>query len=395
MPSTDNQQDREAVARVALEEVTPAIATAFADNPCLIWSGEHRTWWRANGNGYTNRREYAGRYTIGDAFARTRHCGPEKAIAFERLTSDTERASPGAAEAHDETWAALDRLQEAEALYRKAHDLHGADDIRCGRAWDVMRRAGDHAREVCARNRLTPAPEQFAQPSPGAAEAMPIAWLYELFERKEVTLERCTKRISWTETPLYRSSFAASEAEWQPAETAPKNGTIVELMVDYTDGGGPLHDAIVACTIGWNSLSDTGEDEWQIVGWSWEQDCICAGSGKILAWRPSRLNAFDDGLPPLPTPEQPAQASEVERKTVARCIEIIREQREGFLSEQYATPQPIGSFNERFACDACADAIATEFGMGSEEQRALVGKPSHADEHRAALATHPSTGERA
>jgi hypothetical protein len=45
---------------------------------------------------------------------------------------------------------ALQELQLCEAAYRHAHDVHGADDLRCGRAWDQMRRAGDAARAVLA-----------------------------------------------------------------------------------------------------------------------------------------------------------------------------------------------------------------------------------------------------
>lgn len=82
-----------------------------------------------------------------------------------------------------------------------------------------------------------------------------------------------------------------------------------------------------------------------------------------------------------------------DRRTIARCIEIVRETREGFLSEQYATPQPLGSMMERFACDQVADAIENEFDMGSSEQRRLLGKPSHAEEYRAAAPT-PPTGSR-
>jgi hypothetical protein len=41
---------------------------------------------------------------------------------------------------------ALDDLQQAEAEYRKAHDLHGDGSQQAGRAWDLMRRVGDRAR---------------------------------------------------------------------------------------------------------------------------------------------------------------------------------------------------------------------------------------------------------
>lgn len=41
---------------------------------------------------------------------------------------------------------ALDKLQAAEAAYRVAHDVHGDMTMKSGRAWDLMRRAGDGAR---------------------------------------------------------------------------------------------------------------------------------------------------------------------------------------------------------------------------------------------------------
>lgn len=42
--------------------------------------------------------------------------------------------------------AALDHLQAAEVNYRYAHDLQGDGSRMAGRAWDLMRRAGDAAR---------------------------------------------------------------------------------------------------------------------------------------------------------------------------------------------------------------------------------------------------------
>lgn len=45
---------------------------------------------------------------------------------------------------------ALRALAEAEATYRKNHDLHGDGSRETGRAWDMMRRAGDEAREALA-----------------------------------------------------------------------------------------------------------------------------------------------------------------------------------------------------------------------------------------------------
>lgn len=40
----------------------------------------------------------------------------------------------------------LAELSKAEQAYRQAHDLYGPGDLRTGRAWDQMRRAGDDVR---------------------------------------------------------------------------------------------------------------------------------------------------------------------------------------------------------------------------------------------------------
>lgn len=45
---------------------------------------------------------------------------------------------------------ALRRLAAAEAAYREAYDEYGDCSRAAGRAWDVMRRAGDAARAVLA-----------------------------------------------------------------------------------------------------------------------------------------------------------------------------------------------------------------------------------------------------
>lgn len=71
------------------------------------------------------------------------------------------------------------------------------------------------------------------------------------------------------------------------------------------------------------------------------------------------------------------------RAAIARCIEIARETRDGFLSEEYATGQPLSSFQERFACNQVAEAIENEFGIGTNEQCRLLGKPTPIEQYRA------------
>lgn len=48
----------------------------------------------------------------------------------------------------DDLREALKNLAEAEAAYRLAHDVEGDKSMKAGRAWDVMRRAGDKARAM-------------------------------------------------------------------------------------------------------------------------------------------------------------------------------------------------------------------------------------------------------
>lgn len=59
----------------------------------------------------------------------------EAADTIERLSAELERKTE-----------ALDDLQQAEAEYRLMHDRHGDGSQAAGRAWDLMRRAGDKAR---------------------------------------------------------------------------------------------------------------------------------------------------------------------------------------------------------------------------------------------------------
>lgn len=80
--------------------------------------------------------------------------------------------------------------------------------------------------------------------------------------------------------------------EDQPSPSAikttepPKDGSMLCLLLDYREGENPLEDALQAWTIGHNTLDDTGEDEWVILGWNWEQDCYTQGTGKIIGWMP-------------------------------------------------------------------------------------------------------------
>ena len=49
----------------------------------------------------------------------------------------------------------LDLLANREQQYRAMHDLKGDGSHEAGRAWDLMRRAGDQARTTLARAKAT------------------------------------------------------------------------------------------------------------------------------------------------------------------------------------------------------------------------------------------------
>jgi hypothetical protein len=52
------------------------------------------------------------------------------------------------------------------------------------------------------------------------------------------------------------------------------------------------------------------------------------------------------------------------RAGIEAAAKVCEEQAQDFLSEYYATPQPLGSFSERYACGECAKGIR-ELGSAS------------------------------
>ncbi len=73
----------------------------------------------------------------------------------------------------------------------------------------------------------------------------------------------------------------------RPMSTAPRDGTMVRLLVQFTENGvNDGFDSGPAWTIGANTYDDSGDDEWYIAGWNWQQDCFTAGEGEPLGWLP-------------------------------------------------------------------------------------------------------------
>ena len=73
-----------------------------------------------------------------------------------------------------------------------------------------------------------------------------------------------------------------------------------------------------------------------------------------------------DGLPDHHTRDEKRLARVVIPAIAEFCAQACEQQRDEFLSPEYATNQPLSSFNERFACDQCATAIRSLSIPGGE-----------------------------
>lgn len=75
-------------------------------------------------------------------------------------------------------------------------------------------------------------------------------------------------------------------AAWKDVSNAPKDGTILRLLVNpdrneftaFDDSLTPFE------TIGFNNLENTEEDRWEFAGWDWSQDCFITGRGEVIGW---------------------------------------------------------------------------------------------------------------
>lgn len=87
----------------------------------------------------------------------------------------------------------------------------------------------------------------------------------------------------WVETDLCSACVGA-----RPMKSAPRDGRILCLLVDYSDdeAAHALQDANRTWTIGGNSFENTGEDHWQFAGWCWTHDHFTEGKGRVIGWAP-------------------------------------------------------------------------------------------------------------
>ena len=76
-------------------------------------------------------------------------------------------------------------------------------------------------------------------------------------------------------------------AKWLDMSTAPTDGTLIILLVEFEHDGHPLEDNNKpVATVGFNHKNDTEIDDWQFMGWCWTHDHITQGKGKPIGWWP-------------------------------------------------------------------------------------------------------------
>lgn len=112
-----------------------------------------------------------------------------------------------------------------------------------------------------------------------------------------IVLEKLTAAYTMRGDPYYLSTGVTSAYHaamavqrdvdaylgWQPIETAPKDGTLLELIVH--GGEHPTEDEFCWRTIGHNNYDNDGEDKWVWIGWCWSHDHFVEGTGEPTHWR--------------------------------------------------------------------------------------------------------------
>ncbi len=81
-------------------------------------------------------------------------------------------------------------------------------------------------------------------------------------------------------------SAQAACVEWQKMGSAPKDGTMLRLLVNPDKEAFTAFDDSLTPfeTIGFNNLGNTEEDRWEFAGWDWSQDCFITGRGEVIGW---------------------------------------------------------------------------------------------------------------
>lgn len=175
-------------------------------------------------------------------------------------------------------------------------------DMRVESNRDWHRVMGDHTEEWVFTDS-----ETMMVPATNAQRSIMVAdWNQRTQPAEQHQGEKVACAHEWTDDGEFMLVCTACGAQenhdpkWRDMANAPRDGTLVRLLVEFTEHATEDSDAMPCPTIGANSFDHTGEDVWQFAGWSWEQDCFTQGEGEPVGW-----------LPLLDTPH--ADPGEVER----------------------------------------------------------------------------------
>ena len=110
-------------------------------------------------------------------------------------------------------------------------------------------------------------------------------------QRLLATAEAAEARVSELEKEIKELATMVEgyeqAAEFKPEETAPKDGRLLELLVE--DGDNRTENEDLWRTIGHNQRDCIGEDVWEVAGWNWSHDFWHeARNFRVVGWREVR-----------------------------------------------------------------------------------------------------------
>ncbi|WP_312325681.1 hypothetical protein [Stenotrophomonas sp.] len=148
-------------------------------------------------------------------------------------------------------------------------------------------------------------------PAASVGENHPVAWVIhwrdvnaatgEVHQRRSVFLHNAVADFRTIDpgarvAPLYDAPPAqCTDLGPRQMKTAPRDGTMVRLLVQFTDHATEDTDG-AAWTIGANNHDHDGEDLWQFAGWCWTHDHFTEGKGTPVGWLPL-VRDTDEGAP--------------------------------------------------------------------------------------------------
>ncbi len=232
------------------------------------------------------------------AFAREVASDEQLAEAYQALS--TVEVMAGAAQdflnhPHDAegvNLAARDRLATALAAFGSAAPA-GDDVVEAA----LLNGFPGLAASLAAEQPATPAGGGGELPEPVAGSVARNADGSVLVDNRRYSAEQMRERDRMWQARL--ASTGSARSAWRPMETAPRDGTMLRLLVEFTehateDSPGP------SPTIGANNFDNDGEDRWQFAGWCWTHDHFTQGQGKPVGWLPMLDDAGSAPAPSAP-----------------------------------------------------------------------------------------------